>query len=122
ESWGRRGYSSACMPPLNAYQARSIVKQKIRRQGAPPRLVNVLFLRRLLPALYWLKPDEVPLCGPGSDQGSGVEAELTHNMLDVDAHGTVSDHQLPGDIPVSETLRNQGGDLGLARGQGSPCT
>src|SRR5947209_3630063 len=104
-------------PSANRLTSEKIANEEIRRSGPPPHLIKGLFFRWFAAGRYRLKPNEVPLGGPGSDQGSGVEVELAQNMVDVYPHGAVGDHQLPGDIPVRETLRNQRRDLGLARGQ-----
>jgi hypothetical protein len=50
---------------------------------------------------------------PGGDLGARADAELVHQVLDVRLHGPRREVESLADLPVAETLRDQGRNLEL---------
>src|SRR6267378_584237 len=62
---------------------------------------------------------EGPRCQPDGDLPTRAELQLPEDTLDVSFDGALADNEALADLAIGESLRDEGGDLSLPRGQRS---
>src|SRR5215475_1394485 len=98
---GTRVSTAEGRPPKRQRSTTAWTKADPARPGSP----RSVLLRRYFPAV-----------APG-DLGAAADAELAEDLAQVVLHGAGADEQPGGDLPVSQVLGDQAGDLLLLRGE-----